>query len=581
MIAKLNFLRTSALCGAALFLSHSVFGQAENPPRREAQRPPGENQRGPGPGPGFGGPPPGFQPGGSGGPGGFGGPGGPGGFGGPSQSVELIPKFDKNGDKRLNSAERKKAREFLAEEKAAGRGQRGPRMRGGGDQSAPEPGPKLAPADVKTFSTNTPLYDAFTLRTLFLDFENADWEKELADFYHSDVDVPAKLTVDGKTYQDVGVHFRGASSFFTVGEGRKRSLNLSMDFANDKQRLLGYRTLNLLNSHVDPTFLRSVLYYQVARDYIPAPKANFVRVVINGESWGVYANAQQVNKEFAKEVLGSSKAARWKVPGSPRGDGGLNYLGDDVAEYKKRYEIKSKDDPKSWAELIKLCRVLNQTSSDELEKKLAPILDVDGALKFLALENVFINSDGYWTRASDFNLVQDEGGKFHIVPHDSNETFRAPEGPGLGGGRGGPGGGGNATRGVELDPFAGMTDAKKPLLNKLLAVPTLRARYLGYVRQMAEEWLDWKKVGPLAEKYQALIAADVKQDTHKLESFEAFTAGVSAVSAAAPEANPEPGPRGPGGPPRGVISLKSFVEQRRAYLLNHPEVKKAVLPRKG
>jgi len=34
---------------------------------------------------------------------------------------------------------------------------------------------------------------------------------------------------------------------------------------------------------------RSVLFLEVARDYIPAVKANFVRVVINGESWGVYA----------------------------------------------------------------------------------------------------------------------------------------------------------------------------------------------------------------------------------------------------------------------------------------------------
>ena len=579
MFANLNSIRVGALLGAALFLAPSAFGQADNPPRRDAPLPPGDNQRAPGQPPDFDGPPPGFQPG---GPGGFGGPGGPGGFGGPSAAVELVPKFDKNGDQRLDSAERKKAREFLAEEKTAGRGQRGPRMRGGGNQTPPEPGPKLSPADVKSFSTNTPLYDALTLRTLFLDFENADWEKELADFYHSDVEVPAKLTVDGKSYKDVGVHFRGASSFFTVGEGRKRPLNLSMDFANGNQRLLGYRTLNLLNSHVDPTYLRSVLYYQAARDYLPAPKANYVRVVINGESWGIYVSAQQVNKEFTKEVFGSAKGARWKVPGSPRGDGGLTYVGADVAEYKKRYEIKSKDDPKSWADLIKLCRVLNETPVDELEKKLSPLLDIDGALKFLALENVFINSDGYWTRASDYNLCQDEQGKFHILPHDSNETFRAPSGPGMGGRGGGPGGdGGNVTRGVELDPFAGMTDAKKPLLNKLLAVPALRARYLGYVRQMAEEWLDWKKVGPLAEKYQALIAADVKADTHKLDSFAAFNAGVTAAPVAAPDVNAEPGPRGPGGPQRGVISLKSFVEQRSAYLLNHPEVKSAVLPRKG
>jgi hypothetical protein len=570
MFASLNSIRVGALLGVALFLSPSAFGQADNPPRREAQRPPGENQRIPGQQPGFDGPPPGFQPG---GPGGFGGPGGPGGFGGPGAAVELVPKFDQNGDKRLDAAERKKARAFLAEEKASGRGQRGPRMRGGGNQTPPEPGPKLSPSEVKNFSAATSLYDPLTLRTLFLDFENADWEKELADFYHSDVEVPAKLTVDGKIYKDVGVHFRGASSFFTVGEGRKRSLNLSMDFGDDNQRLYGYRTLNLLNSHVDPTYLRSVLYYQAARDYMPAPKANYVRVVINGESWGIYVSAQQVNKDFTKEVFNSTKGARWKVPGSPRGDGGLTYVGDDVAEYKKRYEIKSKDDPKSWTDLIKLCRVLNETPVDELENKLSPILDIDGVLKFLALENVFINSDGYWTRASDFNIVQDEGGKFHIVPHDSNETFRAPSGPGMGG----RGGGETATRGVELDPFAGSSDVKKPLLNKLLAVPSLRVRYLGYVRQMAEEWLDWKKVGPLAEKYQALIADDVKTDTRKLDSFEAFTVGVTGA-AIAPEANEDQGPRGP---QRATISLKSFLEQRRAYLLNHPEVKKAVLPRKG
>ena len=31
---------------------------------------------------------------------------------------------------------------------------------------------------------------------------------------------------------------------------------------------------------------------------VPAPKANFVRLVINGENWGIYANVQQFNKDF-------------------------------------------------------------------------------------------------------------------------------------------------------------------------------------------------------------------------------------------------------------------------------------------
>ena len=89
------------------------------------------------------------------------------------------------------------------------------------------------------------------MRTLFVDFENDDWETELQDFKGSDVDVPATLTVDGKKYANVGVHFRGKSSYGMVPAGYKRSLNVSLDFVEKDQRLYGYKTLNLLKSHID------------------------------------------------------------------------------------------------------------------------------------------------------------------------------------------------------------------------------------------------------------------------------------------------------------------------------------------
>jgi hypothetical protein len=78
---------------------------------------------------------------------------------------------------------------------------------------------------------------------------------------------------------------------------------------------------NLLNALEDPTFLRTVLYLHVARHYLPAPKANFVRVVINGEYWGVYVSSEQFNKDFVNERFGTTKGARWKTPGSPQGRG--------------------------------------------------------------------------------------------------------------------------------------------------------------------------------------------------------------------------------------------------------------------
>jgi hypothetical protein len=674
-----------------------------------------------------------------------GGPG-PGGFGGMmQQTIELVRQFDKNSDKWLNNDERKAARESLSKQ-GGNRRRGGPGGRRGGfgppgqSEEPAKAGPRVSPADVKSFP-DAPLYASNVLRTVFLEFENADWEKELEDFHGTDVEVPAKLTVDGKTYPDVGIHFRGASSYMMIGTGHKRSLNLSLDFIHENQTLGGYRTLNLLNSHEDPTFLKTVLYFDVARDYIPAPKANWVRVVINGESWGVYVSVQQFNKDFVKDWFGTKKGARWKVPGSPNGRGNLAYLGDDPASYKRTYEIKSKDDPKSWADLIKLCKVLNQTPPDKLEEALAPLLDIDGALKFLALEIALINNDGYWVRTSDYDLYQDEKGRFHIIPYDANETFSLPGGPGFGGGPGGPGGfgpgmlvgpqvfaqadkngdqkvtkeeftaladvwfdkldpqrtgkvsleqfadrlpeilpppqgqvgfgprgggmqgggrqfggrrggfgpgmplvpglfaamdagrdgsitraelkgtfakwcgewdtektgalneeklgaglmavmprpdfggqaggpgmrgnrrgpggggfgGGMRVNGVELDPLTAANDSNKPLISKLLAVPSLKTRYLGYVHDIAEKWLDWKKLGPLATQYQALLANEVKADTRKLSSFEAFQKGVAGDTQA--EGARDPQREG---------SLKSFAEQRRAYLLKQQETKTAV-----
>jgi spore coat protein CotH len=357
-----------------------------------------------------------------------------------NQEMPLLKKFDGNSDGWLSANERKAAREYLQKERAEGRGGRqfGGRMGrgpgpGGGreNQAQPEPGEKVSPSEVKNFG-NAPFYAPDVVRTLFIEFDNADWEKELSDFHNTDVEVPAKVTVDGKTYEGVGVHFRGMSSYMGVSEGHKRSLNLSVDYVHKDQEIGGYRTLNLLNAHEDPSFLRPILFYDIAREYIPAPKANFVRVVINGEDWGVYNNVQQFNKDFVKENFGTTKGARWKVRGSPGGQGSLAYLGSDPTAYKSIYTIKTKDDPKAWAALIEMCRVLNQTPAEKLEKELSPLLDIDGALKFLALDNALINNDGYWIRTSDYSIYQDVNGKFHILPQDANETFAKPGGPGGG-----------------------------------------------------------------------------------------------------------------------------------------------------
>src|SRR5690349_17115054 len=141
-------------------------------------------------------------------PGGFGGRG-PGGMGG---HTKILEKFDKDEKGYLNAEERKAAREYLSSRQMGGPGGPGRGGRGGRRGFGPggfggeggatvtgKPGPKVSMAEAKKYA-NEPLYEPTVLRTFFLEFEDADWDKELQDFYHTDVDIPAKLTVDGKVY---------------------------------------------------------------------------------------------------------------------------------------------------------------------------------------------------------------------------------------------------------------------------------------------------------------------------------------------------------------------------------------------
>ncbi len=471
---------------------------------------------------------------------------------GPRRAEKILSRFDTDGDGKLDYAEREEARKYIHESR--------------GETGASRPSGSSSPHtthtdDLKASLAGRPngepnLYDAETLRTLYLRFHDADWYEQLGTFYRTDVEVPADLIVDGKVYQSVGIRFRGSSSYFTV-QNEKKSFNIAVDYGDDTQRLYGYKTLNLLNGHSDPSFLREILYSRIATNYLPAPKANLVKLVINGENWGIYINSQQFNKDFLDEWFGTRAGVRWKVP--PGRSSGLVYNGDQPSGYQEAYQLKTnvEEAPNAWQDLIKLCEVLEKTPDDQLESELSSIFNIDRALWFLALDNVLIDNDGYFSRASDYAFYQDPNGRFHLLPHDSNETFRFAGG-------GGP----NSwqTDGQMLSPVALENDMMRPVVRRLFALPHLRARYLAHVRTIVNEWLDWDRLQPIIAAYQSLADAEVKADDKKLYSYDAF-----ATSHIKDQAG---GGGGSGGGGRMTPSFKRFVEERAEYLLNHPEINK-------
>ena len=141
------------------------------------------------------------------------------------------------------------------------------------------------------------------------------------------MNVLADLTMDGITYPGVGVQFKGMTSYMTTGNSQKKSFHVALDETDPNQTLMGYKTLTLNNSALDPSFIHEVLYFNVMRQYTTCPKANFVKLIINGENWGIYVNIEQNNSDLIKEWFQSSDGDRWKVGQNMGGMGGGAFPG--------------------------------------------------------------------------------------------------------------------------------------------------------------------------------------------------------------------------------------------------------------
>lgn len=490
---------------------------------------------------------------------------------GPSPPAKIVAKFDTNKDGKLTGDERKAALESRGEAYS-------PEQRAGTPTGDIQTDLKSSEAAAPTDAPG--LYDAGTLRTLYLRFHDEDWYAQLNAFYRTDVEVPAELVVDGKVYSDVGVRARGTSSYFTV-RSPKKSFNIAIDYGDDNQRLYGYKTLNLLNGHVDASFLREVLYNRIARDYMPAMKTNLVKLVINGENWGVYINLQQFNKDFLDEWFGTREGVRWKV--GP-GGGALTVAGDGAANYERNYQLKTANVDDPWTDLIALCEMLDaKTPNEKLVAELPKVFNVDRALWQLAVSNVFMDDDSYIHKGGDFSIYQDVNRRFHLISHDNNETFRfGRERRGGGGGPGGPpnvnrptgtpaggtpparrpGGGGpggwswgELTSGM-VSPTTHIDNDRRPAISRLLNIPEWKARYIAHVNTVVDEWLNWEVLEPVITEYHNLIDEEVREDDKKLYSYEDFGNSIDG----------EQGGRAP--------SFEQFVTKRREFLKNHPELNK-------
>ncbi|MRR23585.1 hypothetical protein EG830_11475, partial [bacterium] len=148
---------------------------------------------------------------------------------------------------------------------------------------------------------------------------------------YSDREFRATFVFDNGAVRDtvnpVGFRLRGNTS----RQSRKKSFKVSFNTFTEGGKYQGVEKINLNGEHNDPSVMRSKIMWDILRKWsIPAPRANHVRVYINGSYYGLYINVEHIDEEFAKSRFGNKDGNLYKClyPAD------LAYSGGDPASYK-------------------------------------------------------------------------------------------------------------------------------------------------------------------------------------------------------------------------------------------------------
>ena len=127
-----------------------------------------------------------------------------------------------------------------------------------------------------TFSQDN-FYNIDTIREVKIYFV-PNWDHILDSLYVAGQQdrLLATILIDGVQYDSVGIRYKGYSSVST--NRTKNPFNIKLDYVISSQNHQGIDKLKLSNVIQDPSFVREVLTYEIARKYMPSSGANFVNL---------------------------------------------------------------------------------------------------------------------------------------------------------------------------------------------------------------------------------------------------------------------------------------------------------------
>lgn len=396
-------------------------------------------------------------------------------------------------------------------------------------------------------SAQSSFYNVDKIQDISIDLSQANWRYILDSLrYNGDELLSAELNINGKLYKNAGVRYRDARSF-TPG-GRRNGLYVQISTTDDNISYEGVKAVDLSSALRDPSMVREVLGYQIARDYMAAPGANFARVNINGEYYGLFTNVEVVDESFAKDRFNTEESAifysnpnqgKKESPdcqsayyGSLRHDNNM-YCFEHNFEKITGY----------WSDLYDLTDALNNNP-----QKVKDLLDIDQTLWMLAFNNVLLNLYSYTGKSSpNYYLVKNNRG--HLVPvvGKLNLAFGSFKNTGVGSDL-------STLDMINMDPLLHVDNPQMPLISVLLADEDNQKLYFAHCRSILEDHLEKSKLRKRAKDLQKFIFSDLVNDRNRYYNTGDFSKSLDATI----------------GRRSRIPGLAKIVEERVDYLKQNP-----------
>ncbi|MBL8006271.1 MAG: CotH kinase family protein [Ignavibacteria bacterium] len=357
--------------------------------------------------------------------------------------------------------------------------------------------------EIKADNPGDSVFAGLQVHNINIQFFIANYWDSLTYYYNNGGEqyIPATVTVNGMIMDSVGIRFKGNSSY--NHPNNKKPFKISFDEYRDDQRWNEMKNVNLSNCYLDPSFMREKIHLDFCRDAgIPAPRANYARLYINGALWGFYSLVEQVDKTFLSTRYGDNDGNLFKAVDAFGNSivSDLKWYGSSQSSYYNRYELKTNESVNDWTDLVTFLDTLNNNVNTLTA--LPTKINLNNFYRALAADIIFGNLDAYVNSGRNFYIYDlPTSGKFEWIVWDAGLSIGAYPG------------GSSSVETLSLT-YVG-NSANRPLISKIYATTGLKNEYLRSLCYLYNGYFSASRLYPKVDSIANKIRPYVTEDPRK------------------------------------------------------------------